>query len=122
MGRVFITQQPKPNHVGWMPNLSPAMQFGRFVYVFSSDSAPWTNPDEAIETAAAALAKFDPEEDYLLYPNSGDPAAMWIILLVLARFSISKLKILYWERKLVDGERSRKDGFYSPITIKLPLF
>lgn len=122
MGRVFITQQPKPNHTGWMPNLSPAAPYGRFVYVFSSDAAPWTNPDEAVEIATAALADFDPDEDYILYPNSGDPAAMWIILLVLARFNINKLRVLYWERKLVDGERSRRDGFYSPVTIKLPLF
>jgi len=99
-----------------------ATPFGHFVYVFSSDSAPWTNPDEAVEIATAALSTFDPDEDFLLYPNSGDPAAMWIILLVLARFSIKKLRILYWERKLVNGDRSRKDGFYSPITIKLPLF
>jgi hypothetical protein len=121
MGRVFITQQPKPNKANWMPNLSPAMPYGHFIFVFGANEQPWTDPDGAMEKAQVALRDFDPDEDYVLWPNSGDPAACWIILLVLARFSINKIRMLYWERKMEDGVRSRTDGFYSPVTFNLPL-
>lgn len=119
MGRVFITQQPRPNRQNWMPNLSPAMPYGHFIYVFKGDDKPWCNPESSVEHAQEILRDFDPDDDYILYPNSGDPAAMWIVLLVLARFPIDKVRILYWERKLDNGERSRTDGFYTPVTIPL---
>lgn len=119
MGRVFITQQPRPNGQGWMPNLSPAAQYGRFVFVFGEADRPWCNPEASVEKAQAALQDFDPDEDYILYPNSGDPAGMWIMLTVLARFPLDKIKVLYWERKLANGERSKTDGFYTPVTIPL---
>ncbi len=119
MGRVFITQQPRPNAANWTPNLSPAMPYGHFVYVFGAEDKPWCNPDWAVDHATAVLKDFDPDEDCVLYPNSGDPAAMWVMLLVLSRFPIDKVRILYWERKYEGGVRSRVEGFYSPVTIHL---
>lgn len=121
MGTVFITQQPRPNRLGWLPNLSPASQFGKFVYVFTAADAPWTNPDAAMEKATDLLRDFNEDEDFVLWPNSGDPAAMWIILAILARFPLRKIRILYWERKLENGERMKGDGFYTPVTINLPI-
>ena len=121
MGRVFITQQPRPNRVNWMPNLSPASGYGQFVFVFGSDDVPWTDPDGAFDKANAVLKDFNPDEDYILWPNSGDPAACWVCLLLLARFPIDKLRMLYWERKLENGERHKGEGFYTPITFRLPV-
>jgi len=121
MSRVFISQQPRPNKNNWMPNLSPAMAFGRFIFVFGGDEQPWCTPDNSMEHAQQLLKDFDPEEDYVLWPNSGDPMAIWIIVAALARFPINKIRFLYWERKLEHGERSKVEGFYSPITLHLPL-
>lgn len=121
MGRVFITQQPRPNARGWTPNFNPATQYGSLHFVFSGSDHPYCNPDQAIEDAAHVLSDFDPDNDYVLYPNTGDPAAIYTVLIVLARMPIDKIRFLYWERKMVDGVRSSTDGFYSPITFKLPL-
>jgi hypothetical protein len=121
MGTVFITQQPRPNSNGWTPNLSPAAKYGKFVYVFAGDDTPWANPKSATEQAIATLSKYNPDDDFILYPNSGDPMSIFIIVAVLARLAINKITFLYWERNLIDGKRSRTDGFYSPITLNLPI-
>jgi hypothetical protein len=104
-----------------MPNLSPAMGYGKFHFIFNSGDQPWCDPDGAMDHAHEVLQDFDPAHDYLLYPNSGDPAGMWAILLVLSRLDISKVTCLYWERKFENGERSKTDGFYSPVTFNLAL-
>ena len=121
MGTVFITQQPRPNSYGWTPNLSSAAQYGKFNYVFAGEDAPWSNTKSATEQAIATLSNYDPDEDFILYPNAGDPMAIFIIISVLARLAIDKITFLYWERSLVNGKRSRTDGFYSPITLNLPI-
>jgi hypothetical protein len=120
MSRVFITQQPKPNAVNWVPNLSPAAQFGAFNYIFGPDDKPWLHTDWALDHAAGILREFNQEEDYILWPNTGDPAGVWAVMLVLARMNINKIRVLCWERKLKDGVRSKSEGFYSPITFQLP--
>lgn len=119
MSRVFITQQPVPNRLNWVPNLEPAAKYGEFVYIYQGAEKPWTDPAGAMDQASQILKNFNPEEDYILWPNTGDPAGVWAILLVLARLPIHKVRFLYWERKLTDGVRSRTEGFYSPITFNL---
>ena len=119
MNRVFVTQQPKPNSNGWTPNLQPATQFGAIHYVFNGSDRPYCDPDHALEVAAEVLRDFNPDKDYVLWPNTGDPAAVWAVLLALARMPINKIKFLYWERKLVDGVRTKSDGFYTPVTFNL---
>ena len=119
MGRVFVTQQPRPNRANWTPNLSPALPYGHFIYVFAGEDKPWCNPEWAMEHAQTVLHDFNPDEDYILWPNSGDPAACWIIIAALARFPINHIRFLYWERKLENGERVKTEGFYTPVTIPL---
>lgn len=121
MSRVFITQQPRPNKLGWTPNLSRAAGYGNFVYIFEAEDKPWANPNASVDKAIAVLSEFNPDTDYLLYPNSGDPLGAMIVFMVISRFSFSQVKMLYWERKLENGVRSPSDGFYSPITINLPI-
>ena len=118
---VFVTMQPKPNRTGWQPNLTPATAHGRIVFVFSGDDKPWCNPDWAMEHAQQVLKDFNPDEDSILWPNSGDPFATYVVTAVLSRFPIDKIRVLYWERNLVDGVRDRQNGFYTPITLRLPL-
>jgi hypothetical protein len=110
--RVFVTQQPKPNAKGWMPNLTPASQFGQLQYVFATDEIPSASPAASMLRAYDQLSSFDPEADYVLWPNTGDPIAAWTVMLALAR-KVHKIKVLYWERKMENGVRSTTDGYYT---------
>ena len=119
MARVFVTQQPRRNSQGWQPNLSPAAQFGAIHYVFEAGEQPFSNTGWAMVHAAKVLRDFNPEEDYVLWPNTGDPAAAWAVMIVLALRGLSKIKTLYWERKLVGNRRDTRSGFYSPVVYHL---
>lgn len=121
MSRVFITQQPRANRKGWTPNLTPAEKFGALHFIFSGSERPSTDPEGAVFTAQAALEDFDPKKDYLLWPNSGDPAAVLTAVAVIARkHNVSSIRFLNWERKYHRGQRSKTEGFYTPISIPLP--
>jgi hypothetical protein len=102
-----------------MPNLTPASKFGAMEYVFDAEDKPFLNTARALRTAEKALVDFDPERDFVLWPNTGDPAAAWAVMLVLGRKGIRKVKTLYFERNLVDGERDNRKGFYTPIVFNL---
>lgn len=118
--RVFITQQPRANKQGWVPNLTPASKYGALHFVFTGSDKPSQDPDGAIFQAGEALADFNPKKDYLLWPNSGDPAAIMAVMIVLARMDITRICFLNWERKLVKGQRDQRQGFYAPVTFTLP--
>lgn len=113
---VFITQQPRPNRRGWMPNLDPASEFGNCHFVFNSAERPSLNPDSAIIKAGYQLRSFDCEKDFILWPNTGDPAALWAVIMALcSRTDVHQIQFLYWERKLVNNQRSSTEGWYVPI-------
>jgi hypothetical protein len=116
---VFITQQPRPNNAGWTPNLTPAAKFGALEFIFEAEDKPFLNPTKALLRAQKALADFDPERDYILWPNSGDPAGAVSVFLALGSMDIDQVRLLYWDRKLENGQRSTTEGFYTPITFKL---
>lgn len=119
--RVFVTQQPRPNRHNWVPNLESATQYGRLEYVFSGSESAYCDPDGAFSKALQRLQTFRPDLDYILWPSSGDPATTWAVMLALSRLAqVSHIRILYWERSLVDGHRSQVEGFYTPITFQLP--
>lgn len=118
MGRVFVTQQPVPNNKNWTPNLEPALKYGAIHFVFGGGEKPHTDPDGALEQAAHELRDFDPDEDYILWPSSGDPAATWAVMMSISRL-VNKVRVLYWERSMRDGIRSPTEGFYTPLTFKL---
>lgn len=116
---VYVTQRPVPNGRGWCPNLSPAAKYGALQYIFEADERPYTDPNEALRCAEESLRDFDPELDYVLWPNTGDPIAAWAVIITLARRGFLQIKTLYWERKLEGGVRSSSEGFYSPIVFRL---
>jgi hypothetical protein len=117
--KVFVTQRPIPNKKnGWTPDLSPATSYGRLEYVFESDKQVFCTTAKSLERAKDFLEDFNPDRDFLLWPNSGDPAALWVCIHALAGMGLPCVKYLYWERGFNQaGERDSKKGFYSPITI-----
>ena len=116
-GRVFVTQQPKPNGNGWVPNLSPATEYGTLHYIFGAEDKPFLSPLAAEQKVAQALSDFDEQKDYVLWPNTGDPVGLMIVMLMLARMGFAQVKVLYWERKMTNGRRDKTNGFYTPITL-----
>jgi len=116
---VYVTQRPIPNkNTGWTPNLSPASQYGKLVYVFDNDKSVFSNPHKSLEKAKDALEDFNPDRDFLLWPNSGDPAALWVCIHALGGSGVPCINYLYWERGFDEaGKRSSSKGFYSPVKI-----
>ena len=115
---VYVMQQPTQTRKGWTPNLQPATEFGEIQYVFPGGVPIYTSPVKTLKMAKNALANFNPDEDYLLWPNTGDPAAMWVCCFAIVLLGFSKVRFLYWNRKYENGNRIGSDGFYVPITYK----
>ena len=120
MATVFITQEPVPNRKGWMPDLSKAADYGAFDYVFPPRYQIHADTDAAVELAESKLANFNPETDFILYPNSGDPAACYVICMVLVAMGHDSVSFLYWNRaKDNTGNRLPNQGFYQPVKVRV---
>lgn len=120
--RVFVTQQPKPNKANWTPNLSPATNYGAIHFIFSGGDRPASDPVAAMFIASEALEDFNPDRDYVLWPNGVDPFSIWAVLLVLAKKGHNKIRGLNWERRLLNGKRDSNNGFYTPVVFELAPF
>lgn len=116
---VYVVQQPVPNQHGWVPDLTPATEFGAIKYIFDGGENVYALPGPMMKKAQSILRDFDPENDYILWTNMGDPAALWTTCFSLVLLGFSKVRILYWNRKRVSGKRDYKNGFYVPITYDL---
>lgn len=116
--KVFIIQQPTPKEGGWVPDMSPAAQYGRLEFVFDAGDRPYSDPKKAVKVAKAKLKNFNPETDFLCWPNFADPAAQWVVIAVLVGMGFHKLRYLYWNkgRKQVAADRAG-GGYYFPIEI-----
>ena len=119
--RVFITQRPRPNKNGWTPDFTPATKYGALHFIFESEDQPWRTPAQAMAHAEQVLRDFNPSHDYILWPQTGDPAAMWATLISLVmNEDITSIRFLYWERERSgDGTRTQGRGFYTPVTFTL---
>jgi hypothetical protein len=121
---VYVVQQPKPNGKGWMPNLEPASQFGALKFIFAADDRPNLNPTQAVQICANVMKRFRPDVDFLLWPSTGDPAALYSTLIAIMTKldqSLPFINFLYWERNLDPGTGDRKQdsGFYVPLKFNL---
>ena len=118
---VFVTQKPIPNNVGWKPDLSPAAEYGAIKFVFNSHERVFAHPQKYTKVARKQLADFNQDEDYICWPNSGDPSTLYIIHMVLWKYhDIDQINYLYWNRKRDDeGNIIKGKGFYHPLTIEV---
>lgn len=116
---VYVMQQPTPKN-GWTPDLGPATQYGRLAFVFDAEDRPHGSPVAALKKARTRLAEFDGERDYLLWPNFGDMASMWVVIALLTHGGWKKLRYLYWKRhgKSIVQD-SAPEGYYFPVEINL---
>lgn len=118
--RVFVIQQPKPNRNNWVPNLEPATQFGAIHYLFNGQERPADDPDAALDDVIAMLEReeYQPDVDYILWPNTGDPIGVYATLLAIGQ-NYPCCQVLNWDRKLVNGESSKTEGFYTAVRFNL---
>lgn len=120
MSKVYITQEPKPNGAGWAPSMAPAAEYGALHFVFGKNDQPFMNIEESIERAKDELRNFNPDEDFICWPNSGDPAALWTIIMVLVDAGYPDLTFLYWNRhKDESGAVLKGKGYYQPLRINV---
>lgn len=117
MSTIYIPQQPMPNkRTGWAPDLSSALQYGKIEYIFQGGEKCYALPGPSLFKARKALENFDPENDYILWPGVGDPAALFATLLALMLHNPDQIRFLYWDRKRDDdGNREKGRGFYVPV-------
>lgn len=120
---VWVIQQPRPKANGWTPNLQSATTYGRIEFVFDAGDRAYADPGAAIRKARTRLAFFNPDKDYICWTHFGDPATLWLSIMLLAQ-RFSKLKFLYWSRSRVVKARTEEfppeedgGGFYFPIEI-----
>ena len=53
-----------------------------------------------------------------MLPSSGDPSALWVVIMVLVAMGCGKISFLQWNRqKADDGNPSHENGYYTPTTI-----
>lgn len=116
---VFVIQQPRPKTgEKWVPNLQPATQFGKLEFIFEASDRIYADPTEGRKKAAARLADFDSDRDYLLWTNFGDPAALWLVIMLLTLGGHKRLRFLYWSRgRATTGGMSTENGFYFPVDL-----
>lgn len=114
MSKVYVIQQPIPNGAGWVPDLGPASQYGAIEFIFDSTDRVYADPSSAKKKLIAKLSKFNAEEDYLLWPNAGDPASAWLTIAMLSTGGFKKLRYLYWQKPRKGNEGG---GHYLPIEI-----
>jgi hypothetical protein len=101
-----------------MPNFEPATKYGRLETLFESSDRTFADPSAAKKKVLAKLANFNPETDYLLWANFGDPASLWLTIMVLVARGYTKLKFLYWSRgRAPGGTMSNDSGFYFPVEL-----
>ena len=118
---VFVTKRPVPDGKGWLPDLTPAQDYGPLEFIFEGHEKVFALPQPALHKARRVLLKkFKPEEDFLLHPNSTDQMVMVVCLAAIMDMRPEFIRVLYWDRTLQkDGSRDRRKGSYYPIKLEL---
>lgn len=112
-GTVYVIQRPRPQgEHKWVPDLSSASTYGQLRYIFEDHERPARSPAKALEKISDVLGHFDPEQDYLLWPNFADQEACWMIMWVAGFYRIP-LQVLSWQRDKSD----HGSGCYMPVAI-----
>lgn len=119
VGTVYIIQQPRPKDGGWVPNFEPATQYGKLDFIFDCGDRAYADPLAAKKKICSRMAKFDPEKDFLLWANFGDPATCWLTIMVLVAAGHKRLKFLYWSRGKSTEGMSNENGFYFPVELSV---
>jgi hypothetical protein len=115
---VYVVQRPGRTSTGFVPNLEPAEEYGELVYVFGLEDRISDSPNIALKKAREALAKFDPVEDYLLWPGVANPLALAACLYSIYENRPHQLRMLQWSRNGNRGARSTSQGGYIPVRFK----
>ena len=117
---VFLIQQPKPSKSGFMPDFTSAAEYGHILNLFELDEQVFGDPMRylAIATTRLLAAEFS-DNDYFLWPNTGDPIALYVAIVAVTRLpNLKKIQILNWQRPFLKNDKKQR-GYYLPVTITL---
>lgn len=115
--RVYIVNQPQivPGRPTY--DVSPAMQYGDVLFVFTdADTRPSDDAQAAIDHAYDMMQDAQ-EGDFVVWAG-GDPFSMVIVANVINDLTGGKFNYLRWERQRVDGQRTG-GGYYLPVAVDL---
>lgn len=121
LSTVFIVQKPRPKDDGWVPNFEPATKYGKLDYIFEAGDRTYADPASAKKKICSRLASFNSEHDFLLWSNFGDPASLWLTIMVLVAEGHRRLKFLYWSRGKSTEGMSNENGFYFPVELDVTM-
>jgi len=115
--KVYISQRPGSNKRGWVPNFSPAIQYGQLSFVFNDDVQVFNLPDKGLVLANEVLKSFRPDVDFLVWPSTGDPIALYSCLFAIMAQGHKEVTFLNWQR----DPQNRSHGYYEPVTLDMTL-
>lgn len=118
---VFITKRPVSDRTGWVPDLSPATQYGPLEFIFEGQERVFALPQPSLHKARRTIGKsFEHDRDFLLHPNSLDQMALVCCLTAILEQKPPYINLLYYDRALnEEGVRDRRKGTYYPIKLDL---
>ena len=117
MSKVYVVNRPTRNKFGWTPDLTDATRYGSLEVIFEPEDKPQFIPGPSIQKARRIMKDFS-TDDYLLWPGGGDPIAVMIVCMIAGEVS-PVVRVLRWERKMEEGERDRRKGWYMPVALEL---
>lgn len=122
---VFIVQRPRPRKTdSWVPSFDTAKEYGRLEFIFEASDHPYGDHEFALRKVAEKLKTFDPDRDYILFTNFGDPACIFFVLQYLGFCrGLSRINYLYWTKGRSQGGTAGPltpaTGYYFPLCIDI---
>lgn len=114
MATVYVPQFPPRNSRNWVPDLTPAAEFGNLKYIFEADELFVGRPTTLLARAINELKNFNSKEDYIVWPPSS-PLSLVTVVMALCHNNVWEINVLQWDRI-----RGTERGIYVPVRLSIP--
>lgn len=112
MSKVYVMQATR-----FQADVSPAARYGDIHFVLSPGDRTSSTPELSLKKLIAAMEKFNPKEDYIVW-SGGDPLSAMLTGVVLSELGITSFRFLRFEKNRGrDGSNGSAAGYYVPIEV-----
>lgn len=111
MSKVYVMQATR-----FQADVSPAARYGDIQFVLSPGDRTSSTPDLSLKKLVAAMEKFDPKNDYIVW-SGGDPLSAILTGAVLAELGITRFRFLRFEKNRAREGGNGSAGFYVPVDV-----